>query len=483
MKRVTQATLDGIMQDVDGLMESWQLAGLALAIVDDGEVLLSRGFGYRDVSRRLPVTSGTVFPIGSCTKAFTTTAIGMLVDDGVLDWDCPVHEYIPDFRMASPVASQNITLRDLACHRSGLPRHDLVWYNASISQDEILRRVRYLEPNRDFRSAFQYSNLMYMAAGAVVGKVTGGTWAEFVQERIFDPLGMRSSLPGAEGLFELDDYALPYTHTSGKLTESTFYPSLEPRPSGSIHSNLDDMVKWVQFQLGSGMTPDGQRILSSAQFAQLIQPQVIMEGQPSFPEVPFVAYGLGWMITPYRGHRLIEHGGAVRGFLAQVGVVPEQKLGIVILTNKDSHAAATTVQSLILDRLLGLEEIDWVARYRERHAETLRAAEAGVSKQKQEQVEATSLSHPLDAYLGTYRHPGYGEVKFERDGDGLQMTFNCLKASLVHHHYDYFRILGDFLPVLVSFSTHPQGKVTSASIRMEPSPNVAEIVFERSSAG
>ena len=349
---------------VQARMEQFDVPGLALAVVHRNQVIFSQGFGVKRLGSTAKVGDATAFPIASTSKAFTTTAVGILADEGALDWDCPVRRYYPDLELFDQAASQLLTLRDMACHRSGLPRHDVLWYQTPYSQEELIRRLRYLEPSVSFREKWQYQNLMYMAMGHVISRVSGQPWYDFIRERIFAPLGMAASYFSVSEAEAQGDYAFPHVHTDGSLAECPFYRDPEPSADGSIVTNVRDMTGWLMLNLNGG-SYQGRRIISAAQLQNLHTPHMVVPGGNEYElaGIPFSTYGLAWSIDPYRGQRLISHDGAIDGFSAMVAVVPDQGLGIVALANSDNAwYANTAIRNYVIDGATGLEARDWAVR-------------------------------------------------------------------------------------------------------------------------
>src|SRR5699024_2352094 len=261
------------------------------------------GYGFRDSEKEKQVTPETIFPIGSATKAFTTAAMGVLVDEGQLDWDQPVREYIPSFKMYDPITTERATPRDLACHRTGLPRHELMWYNSGFSREDILERLQYLEPSHDFRSKWQYQNQMYMTAGYLTGKISGTSWEQFIQSRLFNPLDMNASS------FTIDDMKKQLNHSLGYREEDNEvnqipYRNIEAMgPAGSINSNVSELANWLLFQLNQG-TYNGHKIINESTMKTMHMPHMPCELLAPSEAKPMCNYGLGWFIEPYRGYHM-----------------------------------------------------------------------------------------------------------------------------------------------------------------------------------
>jgi CubicO group peptidase (beta-lactamase class C family) len=478
-----KAQLKGFPEFVNKTMAEWKVPGMAIAIVKDGKVILSEGFGYKDVKNKLKVTPQTLFAIGSSSKAFTATAIGILMDQGKLDWDKPVREYLPTFKLWDNFATERMTPKDLITHRSGLPRHDLMWYGSSFSRKELFDRLQYLEPNKDFRATFQYQNLMFMTAGYLVGELSGTTWEDFVKKHIFDPLGMKNSNFSVEDSEKSSDFALPYLEKDDKVNEIPFRNIDAIGPAGSINSNVIDMANWVLLNLNKGKFGDKQ-VISEANLSQLHTPQmIILEGPfrltEKYDEMFFSSYGMGWIITSYRGHTWIHHGGNIDGFSAFVTFMPRDNMGMVILTNMNGSMLPEIVALNVYDRLLGLNQVPWSVRFKEIIDKMKAEAEKAKKEADKDRKLNTKLSHPLDEYAGDYSHPAYGVFSIQKDGENLKGSYNSLSFVLNHYHYDVFDAKSDLsdTPMKVAFGTDLKGNIASLAIQLEQA--VKEIVFTR----
>jgi len=460
-------------------MRDWKVPGLAMAIVKNGEVIFSRGFGLRDVVHDLKMTPQTRFAIGSCTKAFTTMVMGMLADEGKLEWDAPVRKYLPTFRMYDAFATERMTPRDLVTHRSGLPSHDFVWYRSSRTRQELFDRLQYLEPSKDFRGAFQYQNLMYMAAGYLVGQIAGQSWEDVVQQRLFDRLGMTSSNFSVDLSQQGDDYALPYQEEKGKVKEIPFYAETQAiAPAGAIVSTVTDMSRWLLLHLNRGKHGDAQ-LISEGQLAQMHTPQIVAPELARHKEISHTNYALGWVVASYRGHTLVEHSGGIDGFSALTTLLPQHRIGLVVLSNMSITPVPRIVIFNACDRLLGLDELPWNDRLREEIA-ALETAEKKLKEESEsDRVPDTHPSHPLNAYTGNFENPGYGLLSVESADEQLKGTFNSTTFPLKHHHYDIFRLDSKWLNLStrMSFSTNLKGDIESLAVQLEP--EVKAIVFQR----
>lgn len=470
--------LDAFIAEV---MAEWKVPGLALAIVEDGEVVLSKGYGYRDVDDELPVTARTLFAIGSITKSFTVTSLGMVADEGLLDWDEPVRTYLPDFELHDDVASERMTPRDLVTHRSGLPRHDLLWYGSDFTRRELYDRLRYLEPSRDFRAAYQYQNLMFMTAGYLAGRLAGMTWEDLVRSRIFEPLGMARSNFSVDESQRSDDFAYPYTKVGNDVRQVDFRNIDEIGPAGSINSSVEEMIRYVQMHIDAGEYGDEQ-LLSETNARQMQMPQMAIQSGIRYDELGHNAYGMAFIVTTYRGHKVVQHGGGIDGFISLLSFMPRDRIGLIILTNLSGNNPVPAIVSRgVYDRVLGLEPVDWAARVREQQAEAREAEERADEEEHSLRVEGTSPSHQLADYAGSYEHPGYGVIAVEVDGAEIKATFNNMSAQLEHFHYDVFEVAEDplvaFEELKVMFQYNKKGEIDRLLVPFEP--NVEDIVFTR----
>jgi len=482
----TQGNLDGFDAFMAKGMESFKVPGAAVVVVKDGKVLLLKGYGYRDTARKLPITGKTLFPIASITKSFTVTALGTLVDQGRLEWDKPVREYLPGFRMYDPVATDELTPRDLVTHRSGLPRHDLLWYSSSLTRDQLVARLRYLEPSKPIRSTFQYNNLMFVTAGYLAGQVTGTSWEELVQRQILAPLGMNTTRFSSLDARKSPDHALPYrkNRKTDVVSEIEFSHWGDVGPAGSMNSCIDDMARYLLLHLNQGNF-EGRQVLGKNNAEQMQSPQMVIQRSPLFAELSEAAYGMGFLIETYRGHKHVSHGGNLDGFSLELSFLPNDHIGVVVLTNLDGSFLRDLVPYYVYDRLLGLDSIDWVQRFleieRKGKDQELLAEKKGYTGQK----TGTHPSHEIQEYAGEFEHPGYGKISIRLNGKtsfaSLAMKLNDVERPLEHFHYDTFQVPADpldpFEKLRVTFPTDPQGEVSTLTATLEP--NVKAIVFTR----
>ncbi len=465
-------------------LELWRVPGASVAIVKEGRVILCAGYGLRDTARGLPVTGDTLFPIASCTKAFTALALAMLVEEGKLEWDQPLREVMPDFRLQDEFASRRSTPRDLLCHRSGLPGHDILWYASNFSRQEIFRRLRYLEPTCDLRAAFQYQNLMYVVAGLLVERVTGRSWESFVQEHIFTPLGMRRSGFSTVLLRQDPDHSRPYRDQDGAVREVSYFDADGEKSTtggaGGITSCASDLARWMLFQLQGGIL-GGQRLISPQALEALRQPQIFYDDPAGRQRhgFEFTSYGLGWFLRMQKGQFLVWHDGDADGFKSYMALAPRRGLGVMVLSNAEFSPAPSILACTVIDRLLGLEPTDWNHAEAAALEEMIQAMQQAQAQSARERKNAPP-SHPIHDYLGDYQHPGYGLVSVCQAGPALKIVLNAkLEFPLEHYHYDIFEAIDEHFNrrEKIVFRTDLNGNISSLSVKMDPAAKPA--VFTR----
>ena len=491
--------LDGFDGFAESLREEWKVPGMAVAVVKDGHVLLCRGYGHRDREKTLPVTPRTLFAIGSISKSFTAVGLGVLVDQGKLDWNVPIRDRLPQFRLKDPVANDRATPLDLLSHRTGMPRHDLIWYASGLQRGEILETFRHLEPSRDFRESWQYNNLMYLAAGCLDEKISGSAWEDLTRSRILLPLGMSTTNFSVRETQKTDDHALPYAKVGAgagsEVRQISFYSIDALAPAGGINSNADEMVRYLQLHINKGTFGD-HRILAERTAERLQTATMVISPEdatglnaPKYEEVGTLSYGLGFFLASYRGRTVVWHSGSIDGFSALMSFLPREKIGVVVLTNLSGHRPVPIcVTRNAFDRLLGLDTIDWNARAREIDAK----AEAERTESRKKDIDSrksgTRPSHDPAAYTGDYQHPAYGTLSIATVDDGLALSWRGEAVPLVHRHYDIFDTKVDedaddrLIPkVRISFVDNPDGKVDQILAPLEP--RAADVVFRRKQEG
>ena len=472
--------MESIGRFVAGQLAAWEVPGCAIAAVRDHDVILATGYGRRDLGVELPVTPDTLFAIGSTTKAFTAATVGALVDDGLLEWERPLRDYLPELRLYDPVVTDRLSVIDLLSHRSGLPRHDLAWLgHPDRSRAELVRRLRFLPLSRDLRQEFQYCNLGYLVAGHVVEVLSGIPWEDYVRTRLLAPLGMGRSNLSADDMSADPDHATAYERRQGVVVPVPQRPVTAMAPAGAVNSCAADMARWLLAQLGGGQV-DGLAVMSPGTVARQHTPHMVVPENRTFPASTRHAYGLGWMIGRYRDHRLAEHDGGIDGFLTECMLLPDDGIGVAVMTNTSSSAMAPVVAYRVLDELLGLEPLDWYSSFKARFD----AATAGIREARgaRRVVREAPLPRPLGAYAGEYEHRGYGTLAITAEGDTLRPRLGTMDLSLAHRHYETFDLewheLGDQSHVFpLMFLSDPDGDITALTVPFEPS--VEPLRFER----
>lgn len=472
---------------VNQALKDWKVPGTAVGVVQDGKVILLKGYGYRDLEKQLPVTPNTLFAIGSITKSFTVSTLGMEMDEGKVDWDKPVRNYLPTFKMYDPVLTEQMTIRDLITHRSGLPRHDMVWYSSDFSREDIIRRLQYLEPNKPLRTTFQYNNLMFMTAGYIAGWLNGKSWENTIYERILIPLGMNGTNFSLKDSQSSPDFALPYRKGNDVKAEVKRMPFDEQcpdrcaiGPAGEINSTVADMSQYLLFHLNKGKLA-GKTLLSENNAIQMQTPQMVIQGAPDFKEESETSYGMGFFISQYRGRKRVEHGGNLDGFSAELAFLPNDGIGVVVLTNLDGTGLPNAIAYNVFDRLLGLEPAPWSQRYLLMETKARESEQEAKNKGYVPHKTDTHPSHDLEDYVGDYGNPGYGVVSIIPDGAGFKMKINKITEPVTHLHYDVFQVpdapFDPFAKLKVSFFSDANGDISSLTLPLETS--VKDIVFTR----
>lgn len=474
--------LNGLDGFVEQVMKDWKVPGVAVAIVKDGQVVYAKGFGLRDVKKGLKVTPDTLFAIGSCSKAFTATALAILVDEGKLDWDKPVRDYLPDFRLHDSYATANLRPRDLVTHQSGLPRHDLAWYGSPLSRQELFDRLRYLEPSKPLHAKYQYNNLMYMTAGVLIERVSGVRWEEFVRRKILDPLRMKASNFSVNDSQKSSDFSLPYQEQKDEVKEIPFRNIDAIGPAGSINSSVNEMTRWLLAQLGKGKF-EGRQIVSEKGLGEVHTPQIVSGGDLKYDESFYSSYAMGWGVTSYRGHPSLAHGGGIDGFTSQIRFLPKDQLGVVVLTNSSSPASGL-IASNAVDRMLGLSEAPWARRALDDAAKAKEAQAKAKAENEARRKKDTRPTHTLPDYVGQFEHPAYQTLSITQDGaqegQGLKFDLHGLTGELKHYHYDIFEVAegaSSLGGTKMTFLMNRAGEIDRVAIALEPA--VKEIIFTR----
>lgn len=443
------APLDDKLKEIDAyaqtVMADWKGPGMAIAVVKDDKVVFQKGYGVRQLGKPEPVDENTDFAIASNTKAFTAAALATLVDEKKLTWDDKVSKYLPDFQMYDPWVTSELTIRDLVSHRVGLDTFsgDLLWYETTYPEDEVLRRVHFLKPVSSFRTRYGYQNLMFIAAGRVLEKVSGKSWCDFVTERILSPLGMKNTTCTVRNLPE--NTAWPHNESGGSLRVLNRGNVDGAMAAAGLNSSVADLSKWVRTQLGRGKF-DGKQIFSEQQSWQMWQPNIMLPiseaASKNNPTRHFNAYGMGWFMYDYHGRKILNHSGGLDGFLSYTVLIPEENAGFVVLTNNESPSF-TIMMNKMRDVLVDAPKRDWNAEAKTQVAANRTADAEAAKKVDAARAANTKPTLPLSAYAGTYSDRMYGDVTVAEENGRLVMRFQPspnFVADLEHWHYDTFQI-------------------------------------------
>lgn len=463
---------------IDSVRTIWEIPGLAVAVVNRGRTI-TLASGVRSVESGRPVTAATQFPIGSTTKAFTATLLGTLVDEGLIEWDDRVVAHLPDFRLDSREATEALRVVDLLTHTAGLPRHDILWYlGTGLSRQEIFARLRHLESTDRPNQTWQYQNLMYMVAGILSERVTGQSWEELIEERIMEPLGMASGTTlDVEALRRMADHAVGHAAGEEGSTVIPFRSLTAIAPAGSINASATAMAAWLRFNL-EGQGAGAEPLLTDETLEKIHAPHTVMPGASALPGKRYALYGLGWMISDYRGQAIVYHGGAIDGFVAQVTLMPEERIGVAVMTNRATGLPESLALDIV-DMLRGEEPFDHAVTRAANmeEAEKLIETDEDAGGESIDRITGTTPSRPLAGYLGRYAHPAYDTVEVSERGGRLWVRYFTIDGRLDHYHYDVFELdstAGTFAGTKVHFRGNLAGAIGSLAILLEPTIDPVE---------
>ena len=481
---VVTKKLEGFDSYMEQVLKDWNTPGIGVGIVVKDKLVFAKGYGYRDYENKLPMTPTTLFQIASNTKLFTAVAAGMLVEEGKLSWDKPVREAVPTIQFYNDQLNSNVTLRDMLSHRTGVTRHDLIWFRSPFTRKELFEKLKYLEPQEPMRTAFLYNNLMFSAVGQIIELKSGMRWEEFVRERILTPLDMSSTTYTVAEMQKHPDRAVPFREKrdSFELYKIHYYEDTEGvAPAGAIISNIDELSHWLIALMNDGKY-NGKQVLPPNDLKATLQPAI---GLPNtlgealgYWELLNPDYGMGRLIASYRGHLITYHGGDLPGFHSQISFMPNDKIGVIVFVMCD-HAAPlyNLVSYNVYERLLGAEQTPWSQRLLQVRLANKKAGTQARAKAGEDRVPNTHPSHPLASYMGEYENPAYGILKIGLKGDLIEFGFHEFQFPLSHFHYDRFDTPDDeqYGRFSVNFGTNPQGDISTATISLDE----AEVVFTR----
>ncbi len=428
---------------VESSRKNWNIPGMAVGIVKDGEVIYAKGFGVKSLGNKDQVDANTIFSIASVSKNITAAALGILVDEGKISWDDKIVEHIPWFQLKDPWVTQEVTIRDALTHRVGLGRilgNRLQFMTAS-SRDSVLYRMRYMELEKPFRSEFVYNNVMYSLVGQIIEHVDGRTWDEFLKERLFSPLGMSSTSTSITELKKNDNQAYPHQEINGKVVSIQRRNWDNAGPAGGVNSSVNDLNKWMLMQLGVAGTYNEKTIISAEQMNEIHKPQMLRYQTDAMSAQ--ASYGFGWSITDYKGKRVITHGGATDGFNTAMYLLPELELGIIVVGNT-FNSLGNAVAYQVMDAFLGGNDTNWSELYLDSYKRTYERSMKARNEIDNARIKKTSPSLNFEAYVGTYISKGYGKIEVKKEGKDLVLHFwdtDDLQAKLEHWHYDTFRAI------------------------------------------
>ena len=476
--------LSGFDSYMEQVLKDWNTPGIGVGIVVNDKLVFAKGYGYRDYEKKLPFTPTTLCQIASNSKLFTAVSSGMLVEEGKLTWDKPVRESVPSIQFYNDQLNNNVTLRDMLSHRTGVTRHDLIWFKSPFTRKELFEKLKYLEPQEPMRETFLYNNLMYSAAGQIIELKSGKRWEEFVREKIFTPLEMGTTTFTISDMTQHADHGVPYREKrdSFELYKIPYYEDTEGvAPAGAIISNIDELSHWLIALMNDGKY-NGKQVLPANVLKATLQPAI---GLPNtlgealgFWELLNPAYGMGRQTAAYRGHLLTYHGGDLPGFHSQVSFMPNDKIGVIVLVISDHSAPLYNIVSYnVYERLLGMDQTPWSQRQLQQRLAGKKAGTEARAKAGGDRVPNTKPSHALADYASDYENPAYGILKIGLKGDALQFGFHEFQFPMSHFHYDRFDTPDDeqYGKFSVNFRTNPQGDIDGVLISLDQ----AEVVFTR----
>jgi CubicO group peptidase (beta-lactamase class C family) len=491
LARVAPAQAIDVTQRLDGfdaymarVLKDWNAPGVGVGIVVNDKLVFAKGYGYRDYEKKLPFTPATMSPIASNTKLFTAIAAGMLVEEGKLTWDKPIRESVPSIRFFNDPLNDSVTLRDMLSHRTGITRHDTIWYKSDFTRKQLFEKLVYLEPEQPMRTTFLYNNLMFAAVGYLIELQSGQTWEQFVKHRIFDPLQMNSTAYSIAEMLQRPEFGVGFTERrdSFELYKIPYYEDISGvAPCGAIVSNIEDMSHWLIALMNHGQYKDKQvlppEVLKATLRPAIALPNTALETR-GWSEMLNMDYGMGRETASYRGHLITMHGGDLPGFHTQVSFMPQDRIGVIVFEiGNHSQPLYNIVSYNVYERLLGMDQTPWSERQLAIRLKNKKAGTESRTKANEGRVPDTKPSHPLADYAGAYENPAYGVMAIGLKDNQLQFDFHKIKLAMTHFHYDRFDTPDDEIDGKwsVNFRTNPQGDIDQAVMSLDE----AEAVFTR----
>ena len=476
--------LKGVEKELNEILEITKSAGFAVAVVKGNEIIYSKGFGYRDYENKIPVDNNTLFAIGSSTKAFTSSILGQLRKEDKLSFDESPIKYVPDLKFFNDEMNNSIVIKDLMSHRTGLPRHDWSWYVfPTYDKDSLMRRIEFQEPFTGVRKQWYYNNFMFLTQGVIAERITGKSWEENMYERLLKPLKMTRSNLSIKELRKADNVALGYEIVDEKISKMDYYRIAGMSPAGSMNSSVNEMSNWLMTWLNKGKF-EGNEIIPEAYINEAMSSQMVINGalpDDEFPDIHMATYGYGWMLSSYKGHYRVEHGGNIDGFSADVIFFPSDSIGIVVLANQNGSSVPSLVRNTIADRLINVERTDWIKRYKDRKAK---------QEDVEEEVEAAPIQkkqapqHQPKDFTGFYENLGYGQFEIIVENDSLFAVLPLWKLYLEHKHFDIYnsyKVTDEGIDIsdeglAFNFQIDNEGEIYNLKLKIEPTIEPLEFI-------
>ncbi|MFY7734887.1 MAG: serine hydrolase [Bacteroidia bacterium] len=470
----TDTRLNGLDTEIENLLKAYNAVGLSIAVVENSKTIYSKGFGFRDLENKLPVTANTIFPIGSITKSFTASLLGILENQHKLSLKDKPSLYLPKLQFYNDKMDNLIAIEDLLSHKSGIGIVDgtYIFFPAD-KRENLIPRLKYLKPNGAIKDSWIYSNMGYVMAGIIIEKVTNESWEKNIQDKIFKPLNMNSSSTSISEMTKTKEYSLGYGMSKGKSQKVLFGELNNDKPAGAINSTVNDMANWMTTWLNNG-TFETKAVFSKSYIQEATSLKAIDNGlppEPSDPNVYTYGYGYGWKVNSSNGHYKVHHGGNVSGFSSQLVMYPTDNLGIVVLTNQHNSILPYIVADIVTNRMLKLQRTEW-NKYPVKVSEiyTVNTDIKGINKEKMP-------THSFTDFCGKYSNFGFGTFEIVNENNILYAVFPDFKFRLEHQYYDIFVLKPTKeIPQIMNpefflnFSLDYDGNISSVKINFQDEP-------------